>query len=162
MTVTGSVSISGTPSVTITGTPSVNITGTANINIYGQSTGVYLQPEWAAKNATDINKPGSASDVNLRWGANAVQEMVPTGKTWFITQWSASAYLGADTAAIPIRAILQIPANNAISIIGGINAASCVFNKPIRATAGQTVVIWVAGYVDATGTVYAVFHGYEV
>ena len=133
-----------------------------NIAITAQNIGVYLQGDWAAKTQTDLNKPGYISGTQLNVGGYVVTETVPSGKIWFITQWSACAYIDGQTESIGMRAVLEVPGGVVVSIMGGVNGGTCIFNKPMRATAGQTVRIYVKGFSASTGVLYGVFNGYEI
>jgi len=139
----------------------VAVTGTANISITAQSIGILLQPEYASHQGTDKNVSGYAS-IGLNTGAYVVTYTVPTGKICYVTQFGAVWYLSSPTASIGGRALLECPGATVVAMVGGENGASFVLSKPVKATAGQTIRVYVLGHSATSGILYGVFNGYEV
>jgi hypothetical protein len=171
MTVTGSVSISGTPSVTISGTPSVNITGTANINIYGQSVAIKTQGEWAPQvgQAKHQSTPSSGTFISANASASILTYQVPIGKTFYITHTS---FLVTDMATgtgdgLPVGMTLwdfnpSTGTSTALVHLGG-NGGGCIsFPTPIPVVSQHIIVMDGYNSCERTLTFYGSFGGYEL
>ena len=75
-------------------TLNVAVTGTADIQITAQTVGVYLQPEWAARE--NLDKSIRAYDTNKPFeGSASTSYVVPAGKTLYIVSVSFIQHVNA-------------------------------------------------------------------
>ena len=125
--------------------------------------GLWSIGEWAAKAGVDKNISGYVSGAALNTGAYVITYTVPAGRVLYVSQFSAIAYLGANqTASIGMRATLEVPGAIVVCSIGGENGAAYPLVKPMKATAAQTVRLFVEGFSASTGVKYGTINGYEV
>lgn len=131
----------------------------------GEKSGLYLKPEWSAKEGTDKNF--IANDDALIFGEGAtVTYLVPAGKSLYITQVSTSlvAPLVANSGNNQIcRALVYDQTDNVVKwCLGGNGGAGMAFSKPIVIPTGHTV--WFTCYNFSANTAWGVVvaSGYEV
>jgi len=134
---------------------SANVT----ISISAQNVGVYLQPEWSARQGTDINIVGSAQ-TTLYNGANVIDWTVPEGHECYINQFGGIWYLLTPTVSLGGRVALSIWGGELIAPISGVNGVAFALTKPIKVTAGQRIIVTVLGYSSDQGTLIGFFSGY--
>jgi hypothetical protein len=135
------------------------------INIAAQSVGIYLQPEWAAKEGKDKNFLAYSAGVVPGDGPSIVYT-VPAGKTLYITQiaWFSCAADGADRELNQMCSSLLYNAttDTFYQSIGGNGGGSCIYNKPYVIPAGQQIQIYCTNESNHTTNAYITAQGYEV
>jgi hypothetical protein len=130
-----------------------------NISVAAQSVGVYLEPQWAAKQGTDVNIQGATSTTP--GGVNdlvIVTYYVPTGKTLLIHSYGAAS---SDTALYPATVYLYNTTDNVVlGSVGGAGGAGIALTKPIRVESGKGVSLRMISYVYSSNTYFrGSFHG---
>ncbi len=130
----------------------------------GDKQKVYLAPEWAAKETKDKNID--------KWGTLAVDGFtyatyaVPTGKTVFITGMAFSAYgtdiIDRDLPQIAVVSLWISSGTHPDAEIGGNGGGSIVFAKPMVATAGQIIWLYIYNRAGHGLTINGQWWGYEV
>jgi hypothetical protein len=130
-----------------------------NISVAAQSVGVYLEPQWAAKQGTDVNIQGATSTTP--GGVNdlvIVTYWVPTGKTLLIHSYGAAS---SDTALYPATVYLYNTTDNVVlGSVGGAGGAGIALTKPIRVESGKGVSLRMISYVYSSNTYFrGSFHG---
>jgi hypothetical protein len=129
----------------------------------GDKSGLYLKPEWAAKEGIDKNLVVQAINVAIGGNTDGTY-VVPAGKTFYINGMSfysfASAPADAELNQIG-RAILYVAAIFAAAI-GGNGGGSLIFPKPIVIGTGVTVTYRVGNVSDHVVNHGMTLFGYEV
>jgi hypothetical protein len=119
------------------------------VNISAQNVGVYLEPQWAAKQGTDVNATACIQITTT--GVNEQQVFsytVPSGKTLLIH--GLGGY-GDNGPANPFGLyIYDFTAGVRLATIGGAGGCSISFAKPLSAAAGHQVAVYVRANVGAT------------
>lgn len=131
----------------------------------GDKSGVYLRPEWAAKEGTDKNFYGEAlnvlSDVQV-----SMSYLVPSGKTLYMLSYSVVLYAQTRTEGdlnqMVVGTIWGSDIAEARVYIGGNGGASINFPKPLVLSAGVTVYFYLRNVSAHTAGVGLVAMGYEV
>jgi len=112
------------------------------IKIAAQTVGVYLQPEWAAKEGEDKNFH-SSGNVTADGGSVNVTYTVPTGKTLYIGGLSTAIYaqdIPTDYDHFLYNQCGIAVAGTNIAGIGGLGGTLITFQKPIVANAGEEII----------------------
>lgn len=131
----------------------------------GAKSGLYLMPEWAAKEATDKNFYGFA--VNQPGGQSVLVEYtVPADKTLYITQMSAATFPSAGTnielVSISDMRIYDATALQNLWVQGISVGGGIVFPKPIVCPSAHLIQMrnfnWSANNKD----LFIVVGGYEI
>jgi len=132
-------------------TMNVAVTGTANISINAQTIGVYLQPEWAAKEGTHKTLDGLASGISFGEEA-AINYTVPAGKTLFINSFSgrSNSDVAENADANQICGGYISVAGDYFAQIGGNGGFSMLFPVPVVASSGQLVIATIYNYSNHT------------
>jgi hypothetical protein len=139
--------------------------GNLAISVSAQSVGVYLQPEWAAKEGTDKNLVVAASaQDNL--GYNYASYTVPSGKTLLITHVGgymyATAVANADKNHIMAVSIYDATAATYLFWAGGNGGVFANLAKAIRIPAGHTIWVMAWNFASFSARPGAAAGGYEV
>ena len=143
-------------------TMNVAVTGTANISITAQDVGIFLTPDWYAKEGQGIYLRGTSVDLDSRqFDVPIVNAIVPTGKIWYIYQWSGYAFPNAGWALHGIAGYLKV-GSNIITDTGGVAGFATTLPVPIKATAGVNVCTLGLNFCDVTAIVYMAVSAYEV
>jgi hypothetical protein len=131
----------------------------------GDKSGLYLKPEWAAKEATDKNFQAYASNVVWGFGAT-VSYTVPVGKTLYITELTFRCYSFAMANADLPQHVWAFLINATAGVtpvdIGGNGGGQVVLNKPVVFTAGQLMTLEVWPGANHACNVGITAQGYEV
>lgn len=123
----------------------------------GPKVGVYLQPEWAAKEAIDFNMRGVVSVPN-GIATIIIDYTVPVGKTVFICQLGQHIY----GITVVIGSIyLVATAVDAVSS-GGYGGFFCGFSKPIRMGENVHFRVYAMQFSGAPLTVSSHLGGYTI
>lgn len=147
--------------VTIT----VSVTGTANISITAQSVGVYLQPDWQAKEGRDKNFRIEGTARGWLEGGY-IAYIVPTGRTLYITGMSivVRPSLASNSVYNHNATAYIYNATNSIFLaqISGFGGAGLTFSKPFSISTGKVFRLYIYCYsnFDCELTGYA--WGYEI
>lgn len=139
----------------------INIAGqVANVTIAiaAQNVAIALPGDWSAQQETDVYKPGTTS-LATQTGGYVIDEIVPAGQTWYITQWSIVGYSSTQNA--PFRALLECPGASFVSFYGNDYGGTVNCPKPWKAKAGEHVKVYVFNYAGFTATFYAQISGYK-
>ena len=136
----------------------------AYMRIIAQSVGVYLQPEWAAKEGLDKTFFVSLGNKTFHQYGHA-DYAVPTGKTLYLTamsfQSSASNAADADKNQMAVIYLFDTVSGN-LGILGGNGGGAVVFEKPVVVGGGHTLQLYGLSQsnhaIDMTGCAW----GYEV
>jgi hypothetical protein len=127
-------------------------------------TGLYLQPEWAARQGIDKNfLISGASKANGEYAET--QYIVPSGKTLYLTQatfglW-ATAAADADNNQIGDFWIYDYDELEYPAILGGNGGNQVVFSKPIVVEAGVKVGMGITNRANHTCDLWGACLGYE-
>jgi len=139
--------------------------GNVTISVAAQAVGVYLQPEWAAKEGQDKNFIASAT--NATWGQVASGTYtVPTGKALYIC--GISGQIEADMAANYDHHLysnvwlLNETTDVTLAIVGGLGGGSLIFPKPIKVPAGIAVTYKIVNRSNISCNLAVTMWGYEV
>lgn len=129
----------------------------------GDKVGLYLKPEWAAKEGVDKNFYAVGADKAFGAGADG-SYVVPAGKTLYITQYS---YYN--------RAVLAADADNnqmcwgyltdliiADVVFGGNGGGGGILKKPWVIIAGATMKWYIKNTANHNCHIGLVINGYEV
>ena len=121
----------------------------------GQKSAVFLIPQWAAKEATDVDEyetvlAGAAGTFKV------IEYTVPTGKTLFIVQFGGGMII--DNAVVVKLALWTGVAEVGKAIIGGRGACGIPCPKPYKFVAGYLARVYVT--IFAAGSVNGWFGGY--
>jgi len=139
-------------------TMNVTVTGTANINIIAQTVGIFLQPEWAAKEGTDKDLSGSSA-ADLGTAYMIITYTVPAGKTLFISHFGAHTRI---TSGNVIAKIWNHTTMIVKAITGGAQGCSMPLNKPIVIPGGEIAALVVEQMAADTQVVTGHIGGYEI
>ena len=136
-----------------------------SINVTAQDVGVYLQPEWAAKEGTDKNFYMGGDNIATATGISLVYT-VPVAKTLYITQGSFSivANLAADrdTNQIGVFYIVNATIPLFLMRMGGNGGGQFILPKPLVVVGGHTINIDVINYANHSVNLALTCLGYEV
>lgn len=141
----------------------IKVTENVPIRYAAQEIGIYLQPEWAAKEGEGKYFCASCSNY-IRLQFLKIEYTVPTGKEFFITNYSgwAKANKVEDADKNQFCVGYMDVAYEEFGAIGGNGGVSLTFPTPIRATAGQLVRVWLCGTSNHNTDMYVSLAGYEV
>jgi hypothetical protein len=151
------------------GTISVDIAaqtvGNVTISVAAQVVGVYLQPEWAAKEGQDKNFQATATGKS--WGGQAIATYtVPAGKTLYICGISGSIEAEDSADYDHIHAcylwIYNVSTTTTKAYIGGVCGAGMTFPKPIVIPAGEQIRFYIGSRSGVTCTLAVTAWGYEI
>jgi hypothetical protein len=146
-------------------TMNVNIAASAvtiNMDIKAQSVGVYLQPEWAAKEGTDKDLFGLKTGASAGGEYTLIQYTVPTGKTLCITHLSGNV-TGVGWGMILDMGYVDGGTLQASAVIGGSQGCAIAFPKPQVFTEGMNFVVTGRGMAaSGTANLRAAVGGYEI
>ena len=143
------------------GNININIAGQVSnvtIAIAAQTVAIALPGEWGAQQDADVQE-GNNTSLATQTGGYPLDVTVPTGETWYITQWSVVGYSSTQNA--PFRAILECPGGSFRSFFGDDYGGSVICPKPFKVTAGYHVKVYVFNYAGFTATFYAQISGYK-
>ena len=129
----------------------------------GDKSGLYLKPEWAAKEGTD--KDLYASQILTPGTGVSITYVVPAGKRLSITQISVSLFAAVVATDGELNQIVRgyVTVDGDYKIdIGGNGGAGMSLNKPAIAIAGQTVVGMVENWSNHNTYGSIAINGYEV
>lgn len=139
--------------------------GNLAISVVAQSVGVYLQPEWAAKENQDKNFYASASN-QARNGSAAIEYTVPAGKTLFLcgVGGGSSSYLAADYDHFlyVMLSIGDATDEEVLARFGGLGGLAVPLNKPLTFPAGHEVEIKIFNYANVNCDLEVTAWGYEI
>ncbi len=131
----------------------------------GPKSGIYLKPEWAAKEA--IDKSLIAVNPVAAFGDYAtLSYTVPVGKTLYITK--CSFYLCADAAAdgdkdqVCVGQVYDLTTNSYLWQQGGNGGGGIGLPKPAVAPAGHTLQIRCTSFANHTSEAGIYVGGYEL
>jgi len=135
------------------------------IKIAAQTTGIYLQPEWSAKE--EIDKSFAGNTQNMAWeDVGIIEYTVPTGKTLFLSGASLSI-----RATDPVDydhflyALLEIdygiPATK-LCYLGVLGGGSITFPVPRVIPAGETLKIRYRNEANVDCDIFVTAWGYEI
>jgi len=146
-------------------TVTVSVTGTAQVNLYAQNVGLYLKPEWEAKEGND--KGFQISNVNMVWGNSSYVEYdVPAGKTLYITSMGFGIFSAAsddyDHYLYGECYIYNATSVATIARVGGLGGGSLPFSQPLVIPAGEKFQGSICCYAGVTCRMAASFWGYEI
>lgn len=133
--------------------------GNLTIDIETQSVGVYQQPEWACLQGLDKNIYGYYTDKAAAGDWTCIDYTVTTGKTLYIC---AFGFACLSQVANVYGYIYNVTTSTALAITGGAQGSGQVFNKVIKVTSGQNIVVKVAHFGAANGDAAASLLGYEI
>ena len=123
---------------------------TVSINIKAQQVGVYLQPEWAAKEGEDVNL-SAASTISGGGQEDLIDYTVPSGKNLMINDVSVFRFDESGPAHAELR---DLTAGVSLAFLGGELGCVMVFSKPKRIPSGHRIVVRVTNQ-SASGALYA-------
>ncbi len=134
----------------------------------GNKSGLYLKPEWAAKEGTD--KTFIAGGVMASFSNYVVfNYTVPVGKVLYLNAASFSLYATAvanadhnqiGAAVIYNATVPAIPVD--LAYLGGNGGGAIVFPKPVILKAGEVLVGQLVSKADHSCTGWLSVSGYEV
>ena len=130
----------------------------------GDKSGLYLKPEWAAKEGTDKNFTYSRGQTP--WGGFAQNDYaVPAGKTLYICGMSFynRSFLAAngDLNQIGVSTIYDVTDLNTLAVLGGNGGGSISFPKPIPIPGGHTVRVYQYNWANHDTAGEVSLWGYE-
>jgi len=142
-------------------TLNVNIaasTATVDINVTAQSAGVYLQPEWSAKQETDQNFSGSAV---IGAGATAIliDYTVPSGKTLIIND--LAIVRNDETGPAHLELYDRTAGVRLLNLAGELGAAMSLV-KPKRIPGNHRVTVDGYNFGSTSATYWASMGGYLI
>ncbi len=129
----------------------------------GDKSGLYLIPEWAAKEAVDKNFTVISGAIVFGFTAETTY-VIPTGKTLYIVglSFASVANLAADGDNNQM-AFVDITIDTAyLSFLGGNGGGAEGFAKPMVFTEGTTFKLRVWNRANHTSLIYASCWGYEL
>ncbi len=139
--------------------------GNIAINILQQAVGIFLQPEWSAKEGTD--KDFDVVEVDMPWlGSASGNYTVPAGKTLYITDCSfmiRATYAADSDHPLPFFGYLYDETTGVyLARISGNVGVSKVFTKPgvVPENNVFTYVIYNASPISTSIAVHA--NGFEI
>lgn len=131
----------------------------------GNKVGLYLIPEWAAKEGTDKSFYGFGTNVAVGDSA-VVNYTVPAAKTLYISAaaFAASAYAdaNADLNQVAWFRIVDTTTGDVFVYIGGNSGGQITFPKPIVIPAAHQVSIRLFNQSNHTLNLRFTAQGYEV
>lgn len=143
-----------------------DVAGNVNICIAStQKVGVFLQPEWAAKQQTDKNLIGVGSNKGFGEAA-IVQYIVAAAEGFYVC--GASAQINAQSSGDYDHFVyckLEVEdttAGTSLGVTGGIGGAVIPFGKPMRVPAGNLVTGRCYNFSSLTCSCTVVIWGYEI
>lgn len=133
----------------------VEVMGTTDIRIVGQNVGVYIQQEWSEVEGSGKTLFGSALSVDPDTEAVLISYTVPSGKTLYIT--------GVSVAVVGDGGVVAelFVGSDVVWALGGRCGAASSFNKPIKALAGEQVVLKAIHYAPSSAALFGSVIGYE-
>lgn len=142
---------------------SVIISGTADVVITSQVAGIYLQPEWAAKEG--FGKMIWAEGLDKAWAVNLIAGYtVPANKELYITNAAgASVAHNAADGDKPQQCYGGISiAGTPVGVCGGNGGFSIAFTTPVRAVAAEFIQGWIWNHANHNVDLYVTLTAYEV
>ena len=139
--------------------------GNLTIDIQAQSVGVYLQPEWAAKQGIDKNIRGLANDEG--WGGSLkVAYTVPEGKTLYITLVTAGGRANEEADGSKIQNIRVVLFNQTTETFvletAGEGGVVVPLAKPVAVAEEEEINLFAYNYAAHHSNLYGTIMGYEV
>ena len=139
--------------------------GNLTIDIQAQSVGVYLQPEWAAKQGIDKNIRGLANDEG--WGGSLkVAYTVPEGKTLYITLVTAGGRANEEANGSKIQNIRVVLFNQTTETFvletAGEGGVVVPLAKPVVVGEEEEINLFAYSYAAHNSNLYGTIMGYEV
>lgn len=129
----------------------------------GDKSGVYLTPEWAAKEGVD--KTIVVSKQDAAWGEfGSTTYTVPTAKTLYLNNMSFTIH--AENAADYDHSLYGVAwlviGATTYATLGGLGGGSVTFPKPVKLVAGEVLGVLVANYSNVDCRLVVTVAGYEV
>ena len=136
-----------------------------DIDITAQHIGMYLVPDWYAKEGLDKNFYAHSGPVAFG-GTATVTRLVPAGKTLYITDVAFSIYPAAAAdydhfIYFSGSARISLDATN-FAFTGGIGGGQLIFNKPLVIEAGKTFEAQIVSRANVNTHVIVTARGYEI
>jgi len=146
-------------------TVTVSVTGTAQVNLYAQNVGIYLKPEWEAKEGNDKNFAGTAT--NQAPGVELViYYTAPTDKTLYITQVAFAVFAtnaaDADKPQMCTSRIHNVTGTTPLWHQGGNGGGGLSFTKPLAVPWPQQVGFYCRNGSNHNCSLFIVAGGYEI
>ncbi len=131
----------------------------------GPKVGVYLQPEWAAKEGTD--KTFTADGSNITRGLYVLEDyLVPADKTLYIVSLSFAGFGFAagdsDNNQFCEGSLMNLTDNEIYVSLAGNGGASIVLSKPAVFKAGKTMRIFEYNRANHACYLTVSAQGYEI
>ncbi len=131
----------------------------------GDKSGLYLKPEWAAKERVDKNFTLLANGVGIA-GLSTSSYVVPAGKTLYVVGAGLCicGFADADKDNNQIGWLYLRDVTAAVNLCGagGNGGVSLVFNKPAVIPAGHQFDLNVYNMCNHLADIFAFAQGYEV
>ncbi len=132
---------------------------------YSQRFGLYLQPEWAAKEGIDKNFYATAANVATGAEVSLIYT-VPSGKTLYIMSlsWSSIASAAANRDLNQNSRLFAHNVTDGINLldVGGYGGGSIVLNKPFVFESGKAAGFYATNASNHDCTMAVSAQGYEV
>ena len=129
----------------------------------GEKSGLYLKPEWAAKEGTDKNMSATAA-AQAPGGFSQLSYTVPNGRTLYVTQFNAAIYaavVGDAELNQMCLVSLWIGASQRYQL-GANGGGLWVLSKPLTVTETKVLNLFCHNSSAHTCHLYGGMGGYEV
>lgn len=133
----------------------------------GEKSGLYLTPEWAAKEGKDVTITDSAGNVSYSAGVTK-DTVIPADTTRFIVQasWVNRAQDAADAdkdqmSQLGIAKIDPAPTVNHC-LIGGNGGGQANFPKPLKFATGETLRVVATNWANHDTVISFTLTGYDI
>jgi len=123
-----------------------------------QRVGVYLKPDWEAKEGNDKNFCAVLALAQDVWD-DATEYTVPTGKTLYITDLAAAMESTQDNI---LTTLYDETSDVTLGAISGKGGCSIVFSKPRRVPEDHVIRQRAVQNAEATVTCHITMGGYEI
>lgn len=134
---------------------------TLTIDIEAQHVGIYLQPEWAAKEGVHKNLYGTASGDAATW-VEVISYTVTEGKTLYINDWGGYSPVAAGTQGACGGYLHNITDDIYLCITGGANGFQGSFTVPKKITSEKNIKLFIFNGRNITQFVAGYLAGYEI
>lgn len=130
----------------------------------GDKSGLYLKPEWAAKEGVDKNFLGSTDAPESRGEGVYADYSVPAGETLFVTQLSFlnRSVAAADSDNAQMCEAGLIVDDIRVIITGGNGGGAIILNKPLRVNALSIVRGYAINWANHLTQTLVAYGGYVV
>lgn len=129
------------------------------IDVKAQSVAIKGLAEWGTVEGKSVNK-GDGDSLSSQSGGYILAETVPTGKIWYVFQWSVVCYTSTENA--PFRCTLEVPATVFVCHGGGEYGYSYSLARPFKAMAGQEIKVYVFNFKTSAATAYGTINVVEL